>query len=226
MKPSFSVAKARNAQLKMAKRIITEDKLPEEIRFVAGVDVAYIEDYSIGAASLLDYDSLNLIESKTVVQRTCFPYIPTLLSFREAAPTIYSIKKLAKQPDVILVDGHGVAHPYRCGLACHIGLVLQIPTIGIAKSNLAGNVVKEECDMKNGLIINKKNEIIGVSVIVKKGSKPVYVSVGHKVSLQTAVRIAKHCIRGNRIAEPILRAHESANIMKRNININSLLKRR
>ena len=164
MKPSFSVAKAHNAQLEMAKKIIIEDKLPEEIRFVAGVDVAYVKDYSIGAATILDYTSLKLIESKTVVQRIHFPYIPTLLSFREAAPTIHSLKKLTKQPDVILVDGHGLAHPYRCGLASHIGLVLQIPTIGIAKSKLTGNVVQEECDMKDGLIINEKNEIIQIKL--------------------------------------------------------------
>jgi deoxyribonuclease V len=210
----------------MAKRVIVEDKLPEEIEFVAGVDVAYTKSYSIGATAVLDYASLTLIESRTVVQRTYFPYIPTLLSFREAAPIIHSLQKLTKRPDVILVDGHGLAHPYNCGLACHIGLVLQIPTIGVAKSNLTGNVVKEEPDMKDGLIINRKNEIIGASVITKKGSKPIYVSVGHKVSLQTAVRIVKQCIRDKRIVEPILRAHEAANIMKRNININSLHKKR
>ena len=226
VKPSFSVDKARNAQLFMAKRIIVEDKLPEEIGLVAGVDVAYIKDYSIGAATVLDYTSLKLIESKTVVQRTYFPYIPTLLSFREAAPIIHSLKKLTERPDVILVDGHGIAHPYNCGLACHIGLVLQIPTIGIAKNNLTGDVVKEESDMKDGLIINRKNEIIGVSIITKEGSKPTFVSVGHKVSLQTAVRIAKQCTRDKRLVEPILRAHEAANKMKRNININSLPKRR
>jgi len=208
-KPSFSVKKAHETQLRLSKHIIFEDALPEKIRFVAGVDVAYVRGTSIGAVAVLEYDSLKPVEAQTTLCKTRFPYIPTLLSFREVPPAVISIKKLRVQSDVCLVDGHGFAHPYRCGFASHLGLVLRRPTIGVAKSKLFGEVENAKAE-KDVAFLKHDNEVVGAMVKTKSGCKPVYVSVGHMVSLKTAIKIVKHCIRDNRIPEPILKAHEIA----------------
>jgi len=216
--PKFSAEKAHKAQLRLSKQIIFKDRLPEKIRLVAGVDVAYVREASIGAVAVLDYDSLTLVESKTAFCKTRFPYIPTLLSFREIPPTVLSVKKLQVQPDAYLVDGHGFAHPYRCGFASHLGLVLNKPAIGVAKGRLVGEVESVEVE-KDVAFLRHEGEVVGATVTTKPGCEPVYVSVGHMVSLETAIKIVKHCARDNRIPEPILRAHELATREKRKINI-------
>lgn len=214
MEPKFSVEKAHKAQLWLSKKIVFEDRLPKKVRFVAGVDVAYVKGMSLGAVAVLDYDSLKLVESQTTLCKTRFPYIPTLLSFREIPPSILCIKKLQTTPDVFLVDGHGFAHPYGCGFASHLGLAIGKPTIGVAKDRLFGEVE----NMKAGedfTFLKHNGKVIGAVVTTKSECKPVYVSVGHMISLETAIKIVKHCTRKNRIPEPILKAHEMANLLKR-----------
>ena len=174
--PDFSVEKAHRAQLQMSKRIIFDDRLPAEIRLIAGIDIAYTRNTSIAAAVILDYDSLELVEYQTAVTKTRMPYIPTLLSFREVSPSILSIKKLQLQPDLFLIDGQGQAHPYRCGLASHLGLVLRRPTIGVAKSRLFGQV--ENAKTEGVAFLKHEDQVIGAAVTTKRGSKPVYVSTG------------------------------------------------
>jgi deoxyribonuclease V len=217
-KPKFSVKKAHEAQLRLSERIIFEDRLPKRIRLVAGVDVAYVKGTSIGAVAVLDYESFELVESCTAFCKTRFPYIPTLLSFRETPPTVLSIRELKTRPDVFLVDGQGFAHPYQCGFASHLGLVIRRPTIGVAKSRLFGEVEKVETENEVALL-RHKGKPIGALLKTKISGKPVYVSVGHMVSLKTALEIVKHCIRDHCIPTPILKAHEIASAEKRKINI-------
>ena len=202
----FSISKARKAQTCLAKKIVTQDRLPKEIRLVAGVDAAYFGDRAFGAAAVLDYNSLEVLETQTVTQQVKFPYVPTLLSFRELPPIMACIRKLKHRPDVFLVDGHGKAHPYGCGLASHLGVVLGKPTVGVAKSRLVG----DPRQVSDEVFLVLDGEVVGALVETKKGSKPVYVSVGNMVSLETAVRIVKHCSLGNRIPEPIRVAHCAA----------------
>jgi deoxyribonuclease V len=216
----FSVEKAHVTQLRLSERIVFEDMLPEKIRLVAGVDVAYVKEISIGAVSVLDYASMRLVEAKTAYCKTCFPYIPTLFSFREVPPAVLSIKKLRTQPDVFLVDAHGFAHPYRCGFASHLGLIIGKPTVGVAKSRLFGEV--EKGGRGDVLLLKHEGEVVGAVVTTKHGCRPVYVSVGHMVSLETAVKIVKHCTRHHRIPEPILKAHEVATAEKQKLNILSV----
>ena len=211
----FSVAKARAMQRCLAGQVIREDRLPEKIRFVAGVDVAYVGEISIGAATVLDYDSLAPVESQVAHVETQFPYIPTLLSFREISPTFAALKKLKTQPDVFLVDGQGIAHPYRLGFASHLGLLIDKPTVGVAKSILCGKA--ENMTDKGWANLIDNGEIVGAAVMTRAGRKPVYVSVGHKVSLERAIEIVTNCIRTRRIPEPILTAHKIANEEKRNM---------
>jgi len=213
----FSVEKARVAQQLLSKRIICKDNLPKVIRCVGGVDTAYFEDISVGAVAVVDFNSLALIESQTVCCKTRFPYVPTLLSFREVSPTVFAIKKLRAVPDVFLVDGQGVAHPRRFGFASHLGLVIDRPTIGVAKSLLCGEVGR--FNVESWAPITDKGEIIGAAVMTIFGEKPVYVSVGHKVSLNRAIAIVKHFARGKRIPEPILQAHRIANEEKEKLAV-------
>src|SRR5208283_1561346 len=118
---NFSVEKAHKTQLCLSQKIVLEDRLPPQIRTIAGVDVSYIDNIGIGALTVFDYESLELLETQVATCQVKMPYIPTLLSFREIPPATAAIKKLKIQPDVFLVDAQGIAHPYRCGFASHLG---------------------------------------------------------------------------------------------------------
>jgi deoxyribonuclease V len=202
---NFSVKKAHNTQICISKKLILEDRLPQKIRTVGGVDVSYFENIGIGAATVLDYESLELLEAQVATCEVKMPYIPTLLSFREIPPAIAAIKKLRVQPDVFLVDAHGLAHPYRCGFASHLGIALEKPTIGAAKSRLIGLPVE-----KNGRsYLVDDGEVVGELVSKNPVAKPIYISIGHMVSLNTAIKIVKHCSK-SRIPEPLLQAHNLA----------------
>jgi deoxyribonuclease V len=210
---NFSVSKAHKTQLLLSQKIIAEDHLPKNIRSVAGVDVAYADELAIGAVSVLDYETLELLERQTATCQAKFPYVPTLLAFRELPAAVACIKKLKRQPDVLLVDAQGAAHPYGFGFASHLGLAIGKPTVGVAKSWLIGErktVSGQERLVQNG-------RVIGAVVTTKEGVKPVYVSVGHLVSLETAVEITKHCACNSRIPEPILQAHKIGSEAKREV---------
>jgi len=217
LSPSFSVERAHAMQRRLSKKVIREDRLPRKIRCVAGVDVAYARGVSVGAVAVLDSNSFSLIESQVAYCKTRFPYVPTLLSFREIPPAFLAIKKLRTQPDVFLVDGQGVAHPFRFGFASHLGLVIDRPTVGVAKSLLCGEVGR--FNDEGWAPINDKGEVIGAVVATFSGGKPVYVSVGHKVSLRRAIAIVRRFTRGKRIPEPILKAHGIANEEKKKLTV-------
>jgi len=210
---SFSTKKAHETQIRLSKRVIRENRLPKNIKFVAGVDIAYAGDTSIGAVAVLNFDSLSLVESHTAHFKTRFPYVPTLLSFREVPPALLAIRKLQRKPEVFMVDGQGIAHPYRLGFASHLGLVANVPTIGVAKSLLCGEV--EPFKEKRWAPITDGGEVIGASVITESGKKPIYVSVGHRVSLERAIELVLRCTRFHRVPEPIRKAHMLANEGKR-----------
>ena len=164
---NFSLEKAHRTQICLSKKIILEDRLPKQVKMVAGVDVSYVGELGIGAAVVLDYESLMLLESEVAICHVRMPYIPTLLSFREIPPAMAAIKKLKIQPDVFLVDAHGYAHPYRCGFASHLGLALGKPTIGVAKSRLIGKPV----EIQGQTFLVDKEEVIGAMVNTKQKCK-------------------------------------------------------
>jgi len=219
LSPRFSTKKAHAMQLRLSKQVIHEDTLPETINSVAGVDVAYTKGISIGAVAVLDFASLTIVESQVVRLKTRFPYIPTLLSFREIPSAYSAIKKLQTQPDVFLVDGQGFAHPYRLGFATHLGLAIDRPTIGVAKSLLCGKV--EPVGEHGWSPLTDGEEVIGAEVVTKPGTKPIYVSVGHRVSLKRAIDVVRSCTRTYRIPEPIRRAHILANEEKKETSASS-----
>jgi len=189
----------------LPKLVAREDRLPQTLHYIAGVDIAYIGDWAIGAVAVLDYSSLKLVETQKARVKTTFPYIPTLLSFREIKPARAAIKKLKLSPDIFLVDAQGVAHPYRLGFASHLGLVLDKPTIGSAKSLLCGKVEPE--NQMGWAPLTDKGEVVGAALRRTEKEQPIYVSIGHKVSLERAIEIIKHCTKSTRIPEPIRLAH-------------------
>lgn len=202
----FSIEKARKLQSMLSRRVIVEDLLQPNLRYVAGIDVAYTGETAVAAIAVLDYDTMDVVEVKTDRVREQFPYIPTLLSFREAPAIFKVLPKLRSKPDIYLIDGQGLAHPYRCGLATHVGVAATIPTIGVAKSRLCGNVGAYSDDWAP---ITDDDEVIGAALITRRGKKPVYVSIGHMVSLKRAIEVVRHCATRYRVPEPIRTAHKT-----------------
>lgn len=187
-------------QRKLASLVSQQSALPDLIEYVAGADGAYDGEKAAGAAAVIDYNSLEPVEIATAKARVTFPYVPGLLSFREAPVVVRALRKLRRRPDVCVVDGHGVAHPRRFGLACCVGLMMNLPTIGVAKSRLFGTEVGQT-------VVDAEGNVTAKILRLKK--KSLYVSVGHKISLEDATRIVKHCLIGRGL-EPVLLAHQEA----------------
>jgi len=181
-------------------------------QFIAGVDIAVgrAQGMATGAVVVLKYPELRLVETRVVNGKLDFPYIPGLLSFRESPLTLAACERLAITPDLILVDGQGIAHPRRMGLASHLGLFLDTPTVGCAKSLLCGRHEVPGDKPGSYAEVVDEGEIIGVALRTKLGAKPVYVSIGHKVDLETAIYWVLECCRGYRIPEPSRLAHLAA----------------
>lgn len=203
----LNLKKAIYLQSLLGKRVIKEDKFKTPLENAAGVDVAYLMGYGIGTAVLINYETLEPIERQYSIVKIDIPYIPTFLAFREIPPIIKAIKKLSKYPDIVLIDAHGIMHPRKFGAASHIGVVLDMPTIGVAKSRLVGDVDKD------GYIYYKK-KIVGYRL-----GKKIYVSIGHRVSLTSAIKIVSN-LTVHRIPEPTRLAHNYANEIKRDMKKN------
>jgi deoxyribonuclease V len=177
-----------------------------KVRLVGGADVSYSGEDAYCTVVVLNYDDMRPIEEKTTRSNVDFPYVPTFLSFRETPPIIKSYNQLERTPDVLLVDGHGIAHPRGIGLASQVGVLLDIPAIGVAKNILVGDFTAPE-------IVGEASEIVyngrpvGFILKTRRGSKPIYVSPGHKVSLESSLLIVKKCLRDRKLPEPLRLAH-------------------
>lgn len=181
-------------------------------RLIAGVDISVNRGRksAIAAVVVLDYPGLNPVERQTVEGYLGFPYIPGLLSFREAPLILAACARLELTPDLLLVDGQGLAHPLRCGLASHLGVLLDVPTIGCAKSRLCGSHEPPGIQEGDFAELIDEGEVIGAVVRTRRGVKPVYTSIGHRVDLQAAIRWTLACCRGYRLPEPTRLAHIAA----------------
>ncbi len=206
-----TVAAARKLQEKLASQVIKKDQF-SEVHYIAGADVGFEAHGAItrAAVAVLRYPGLQLVEKAIVRRKTRFPYIPGYLSFREAPAVLAAIKRLKQRPDLLLCDGQGIAHPMRFGLACHIGLLANIPTIGVAKTKLIGDY--DEPGKKRGCQspIYDKDELIGSVVRTRDNVKPLFVSVGHRICLETAVKYVLACATRYRLPETTRWAHRLA----------------
>ena len=181
-----------------------------KVRTVAGVDVGIRENRATAAAVLMQLSDFAIVDVQTVSQPVTFPYVPGLLSIRETPVVLEALSALCADPDLILVDGHGIAHPRRFGIACHIGVLSDIAVIGCAKSRLCG--AHREPGKRRGsrVPLADGDEVIGEVVRTRDGVKPIYVSVGHKVSLPQAVDLVLECGGGYRLPEATRLAHNAA----------------
>jgi deoxyribonuclease V len=207
----LSITQAMDMQRRLSKQVSWTGEVIEP-NFIAGVDISVGQANEMAQAAIvvLSYPELKLVATELVQGRLELSYIPGLLSFRESPLILAACRKLSLTPDLIIVDGQGVAHPRRLGLASHLGLFLDIPTIGCAKSRLCGmhKVPGEEPGSYTDLV--DRDEIIGVVLRTKTGVKPVYVSTGHKISLENAIYWVMQCCRGYRLPEPTRLAHLAA----------------
>jgi deoxyribonuclease V len=187
------------------------------LRTVAGADVSFNRgsDVMYAAFVVLAFPSLEVIERAGVTTRAVFPYVPGLLSFREVPPLLEAWEKLATKPDALIADGHGYSHPRRFGFACHLGMALGIPTAGCAKSILVGahGPLGNERGDRTPLVDH--GEDIGAVLRTRPGVKPVYVSVGDHITLDSAVSLVLACTRGTRLPETTRHAHQYVNDLRR-----------
>lgn len=195
----------------LSKKVILSDRFGK-IERVAGVDLAYNGNQVIAAVVVLDYTSLRVIEEKHIETEVATPYMPTFLAFREAGPIAKAVKHL--QFDILMLDGHGIAHPRGIGVASHVGVLLDVPTIGVAKRILCGEVEEEVITGKPAQLIHE-NRQVGYAYRSKDRTNPIYISPGHKVSIASSLRIVKHCIKGHKLPEPARLAHNLAKSYKR-----------
>jgi len=234
----LSYAEARELQKQLAGQV-QDIPLEEMPKVIAGLDCAFSKDgkrtfaaavvLKVCGPAALGWETITpegggatlplafefeYVETVTAEQETKFPYIPGLLSFREAPVCLEAVRKLARQPDLFMIDGQGVAHPRRLGLAAHLGLFFDKPTIGCAKSRLIGTY--EEPGLEKGAysLLYDRREVIGAVVRTRSRVKPVFVSVGHKCTLEDAIRITIACATKYRIPEPTRLAHQTVSRVK------------
>ncbi len=206
-----TTARAREIQLELAPRVSREGTV-ESPRFIAGVDISVNRwaKTGRGAVVVLSYPELEPVEVQVVTDRLEFPYVPGLLTFREAPLVLAACEQLRVTPDLFMVDGQGFAHPRRIGLASHLGLCLGVPTIGCAKSRLCGEYDEPSVERGSFADLTDSGEVIGVVVRSRSGVKPLFVSVGHKICLEDSVRWVLACCQGYRIPQPTRLAHQAA----------------
>jgi deoxyribonuclease V len=206
-----TASEARHIQLRLAGLVSRKDEVHHP-RLVAGVDISgpRFQGRVRGTVVLLSYPELEVVEIGAVEQTVDFPYVPGLLSFRESPVILAAYEKLKLRPDLILVDGQGIAHPRRLGIASHLGVLLDTPTIGCAKSLLCGTLDALGVEVGSVSEIQHQGEVIGEALRTKTNVKPVYVSIGHKVDLAAAVSWVSRCCRGYRLPEPTRLAHLAA----------------
>ena len=207
----LSTSQAAEMQRRLAGQVSRENKVSSP-RFIAGVDISVnrVQKAATGAVVVLKYPGLNVVESQVVRGQLDFPYVPGLLSFRELPLTLAACERLTITPDLIIVDGQGIAHPRRIGLASHLGLFLDTPTIGCAKSRLCGSHDEPGDEPGSYAALEDNGETIGVVLRTRLKVKPVYISIGHLVDLPSAVHWVMECCRGYRLPEPTRFAHQAA----------------
>ena len=214
---NLAPAEAVQLQKQLAHEVIKEDHFEKTVETVAGIDLGYDAENNNSRAVVvvLSFPALELLETSEAITPIQFPYVPGLLSFRETPVAIKALEKLTITPDLILCDGQGLAHPRRFGIACHVGLITNVPTLGVAKSLLVGKF--ENLGETRGSIapLIHKNEQVGVAVRTKDKVQPVYVSIGHRISLTTATNYVLQCAPKYRLPETTRLADKMASYRKR-----------
>jgi len=193
------------------------EPLQREPETAAGVDAAYIGEEIVAVAVLFDLATLTPVERSVVVARTDLPYIPGLLAFREGPHMAEAVRRLSRRPDLLIVDGQGIAHPKRFGLACHLGVELGIPAIGCAKSRLVGTYDEPAAERGSRTPLVDRNDTVGTVLRTRSGVRPVFISPGHLITIDEAVAMVLRTTAGFRLPEPQREADRFAAENKRRL---------
>ena len=207
--------RAKIVQEELAKYVILKDDITYPPKFVAGLDISYKGGKAVACCVILDYKTLNIVEVRLVKENIVIPYVPTFLAYRELPYYVYLCYDFKDRNDVVvLVDGHGLAHPRKMGIACHLGVTLNIPTIGVAKKILTGKIVS----IKSKRYLQLKDGTLAAVIVERKTYSPLYVSPGHRVSLETAEKIVLKTLTSEyRLPKPIQLAHNFSKIESRRL---------
>jgi len=202
---------AKQIQLTLHGHLILSDQIGA-VNTVAGVDVGFEDNNTItrAAIAVLSFPGLALLEHSIARLPTCFPYVPGYLSFREIPAVLKALEALKQLPDLLLCDGQGIAHPRRFGIACHLGVLTDLPTIGVAKSRLIGTHDPVPKTKGQWVALQDKDECIGAVLRTRHGVKPLFISPGHKVSLTTSIDYVMRCVTRYRLPETTRQAHHLA----------------
>lgn len=211
----FTINDATRLQLEMSQRIVLKP-LEKEIKTIAGADISF-NKYSktvYAGIVVLSYPETIVQSYSLIVSETTFPYVPGYLAFREVPSLMLAWQQLPQKPDLLVLDGQGITHPRRMGIASHFGVLNQIPTIGCAKSMLYGKFDELEMEAFSSKPIFNKNELLGYALRTKKQVQPVYISPGNLVTAEESLEIMKNCMGKYRIPEPTRLAHEKVNLFR------------
>lgn len=192
--------------------------LGKKVETIAGVDAAFGEDRVIGAACLFSFPDLKFIEETWSIKKLSFPYIPGYLSFREAPALIAALKKLKIKPDLILVDGQGIAHPRRMGIASYLGVLGNVPAIGCAKSRLVGLYQEPGMNKGDWSSLRLDQEVVGAVLRTRLGVKPLFISPGYRIDLADSLKIVLKSLTVFRIPQPLRRADHLSRIVKQRLS--------
>jgi deoxyribonuclease V len=220
----LSPEEARRLQEGLASRVEAGPALDlEEVRYVAGADVSTQDGMAYATVVVLDFPGLSVVEAQGFEAPLEFPYVPGLLSFREMPSLLGALEKVETAVDVVVLDAQGLAHPRRIGLASHVGLFLDVPTVGCAKTVLVGKFEEPRMEKGNATDMVHRGEVVGRAVRTRDGVSPVYVSVGNRVDLESAVELVLACCTKYRLPEPTRQAHNAANRLRRGEEIGGSL---
>jgi deoxyribonuclease V len=210
----MSVQDARRLQVKLAPHVIRENRLGS-VKTVAGIDVGIKDDRACAAIVVFNFPGLDVVAQSLATRRITFPYIPGLLSFREGPVILDCLDRLDCKPDLLIFDGQGIAHPCRLGIASHIGLLSDFPSIGCAKSRLCGQYQEPGVERGSHVPLIDHGETIGAILRTRTGVKPVFVSTGHRVDLKTSIEYVLRCCKRYRLPETTRKAHRLAEEFKK-----------
>lgn len=213
---SIDFESLRKEQSLLAKKVVLEDTsaIPE---IVAGVDLSYKNATCIVAYVALKSKTLEVLEKRTITHKVVFPYIPTFLAYREGPPILALLEQLDTFPDILMINGHGIAHPLFCGSASHVGVLIGIPTIGIAVKLLHGMTSEIPVSVGSYCYATYSGRQVAAVFLSKKGCKPIIISPGHLITLDSAIQIVKQSLKGYKFPEPLRLAHKLAQEEKKRI---------
>ncbi len=208
-----NIDRARRVQVHLLKKLKLRP-LTAPPRLLAAVDAAFTEELVLAAVCLFSFPELELLEEQTGIEPVRFPYIPGYLSFREGPATYHALQKLSRKPDLLLVDGQGIAHPRRLGIATFLGIILDTPSVGCAKSHLVGEFRMPARTGGSCCRLTHRGELVGYALRSRTAVRPIFVSPGHLVSPRDALNLVRKGLRGFRVPEPLRRAHHLTQKLK------------